>query len=324
MGERKKFKAKLSSTRLDLQGEQFTKEELERIVKETNEEDIVSMLFNEHQTTLPPLGYGRAKSVEIAEDGEYELIAEGEMFDKEDYICLQESNIHLPVAGEEKKYIFPVPASIQISYNPFAISSSEIKPLIDNLGKIAPTAENLVAQKSQIPQEVIWFMLLAVTGGFLQKMGEGIADETVKITHAFLEKCRQTLINYFQTRNHKNPDVIFQIPFQEQMIVIEGAVISPNEKILCEAFDRLPELFALAAFILESNKKGYFRNIKLIFNPKSDQWEVNYLMTKKLERIILGPRYFDKSHPLFCQFDQVVEDAINKKGISISLGGYRQ
>lgn len=93
MKTRQRFTASFLSTRTDLHGEQFTKEYLAKMLANYQEFGEPSMMDLDHQTTLPPIGYMRATRIQKADDGEYELIGEGENFNDEDYIKYDDSEI---------------------------------------------------------------------------------------------------------------------------------------------------------------------------------------------------------------------------------------
>lgn len=96
----------------------------------------------------------------------------------------------------------------------------------------------------------------------------------------------------------EKPDVIFSVPIPDSLTLVEGAVEEADKSALDMAWRKLPDLYAIASHIISRNQKDYFAEMKFLYNPSIDNWDINYFTTRKTHKIILGPRYYDPSHPL--------------------------
>ncbi len=143
MKKRQQFVTTMATTHVDLHGERFAKELLEEFASEKQ----TIWLSWDHQTTLPPLGIAKATSVRLRDDGEYELVGEGEIFDDEDYEELVNSNIVLPDPQviNSAEYI-PI-SFLEVAYDQVNFSPNEIRPLIEWLNEIILDQQKIVVRK---------------------------------------------------------------------------------------------------------------------------------------------------------------------------------
>lgn len=159
--------------------------------------DKVQLSWN-HQTSLPPLGIARATQVKLRDDGEYELVGEGVLFGDEDYEELRNSKIDLPDQQEieSAKYI-PI-SFLEVAYDRVNFSPNEIRPLIESLNEVIPTNEKIVVRKSELPVAVIWVLIGGISGGFLSRLGEVLADKTISAGHSLLQSIKARFLSVFR------------------------------------------------------------------------------------------------------------------------------
>jgi hypothetical protein len=149
---------------------------------------------------------------------------------------------------------------------------------------------------------VLWVFLSFAFGGiaqgFFARIGELIADHTIASAPK-LKLLGSKLSELMHNQQPENRgDIIFGIPLLNSKTVVEAAIESVNETSVEIALGKLSEVYAEASRLIAANREDYFDQIKYIFNPRENVWEVNYLIIKSNREIILGPRYYDANHPL--------------------------
>ena len=271
---------------------------------------------------MPPLGVARATSVRLRGDGEYELIGEGELFGDEDYEELSKSKIALPDQQEidSAKYI-PI-SFLEVAYDQVNFSPDEIRPLIESLNEVIPTDEKIVVRKSEIPVAVIWILIGGISGGFISRLGEVLADKTISAGHSLLHAIKDRFLLLLKQRTNRKTDVVFGIPLANSETLVEAAVEDANQETIAEVWESLPKLYAIVTRIIKSNPKDFFQEAKFLYNPVTRSWEINYLAIRKTRRIILGPRYYDQTHPLWHRWEENKDKATGKSYVSLSLTTY--
>lgn len=323
-----KFSGIASTTHRDRHGDQVSKEFLEDQVKIFKEQLQPVWGYCKHLTSLPPSNIVTDQAVELRDDGEYQLVVHGEMYDLEDFENLLQTDIIVPeVTGEDViEIIQRLKTSdldeLQIQYDPKNFNPSEVEPIIDSINDLIPTKSEFYIRKAEIPPPVI-FVLLAYATGFIARFGEVTADRVLKqassVSSEFKKRFAQLIT---KTNDSQKPDVIFGIPIQNPDVIIEGAVEEAEINVLNKAWEKLPNLYCLAEKIIKRNRRDYFAQLKFLFNPVTEIWEINYILTRKSNRVILGPRYSDFSHPLYKRWSTERHNFIvdDKKEWGMSLG----
>lgn len=174
------------------------------------------------------------------------------------------------------------------------------------------TESDLYIRKSEIPQVVIW-VFIAFAGGFIARFGELAADKAIHSTKEFYKKLNDRFSKFLQI-NPAKPDVIFGIEIPDSSVAVEGALEQASKEILEIVWQKLPEIYAIATHLIRQNPKGYFSQIKFLFNPQSKKWEINYLTLRKSGRIIQGPRYYEPNHPLRERWEREIERIVKESG----------
>ncbi len=301
-----KLRGIMSTTHIDRHNERFDKEGLESAAQHINMQDEVMWVNWNHQTTLPPIGMIDKTWVAQLEDGEYGLYFEATLFSEGNNLIVTEDEeiIKQDIDLLDLKF-----ESLGLSHDPRNFTDEDINLTLEKLGEGLPVEHRLSIRKSEVPQSVIWVIAAFIGGGiaagFLNRVGEVIADKTIDASKPLLTnigKNLSTLIN--KTIPKDKPDFIFLIQTPEVSEHIEGALETPTSEILIEACNKLPELYAYALKLIGQNKPGYFQDLKFLFNPISHKWEINFLTIKQSHKIVLGRRYFIPDHPLRYRYEQ--------------------
>lgn len=316
----------MATTHIDRHGERFAKEALEQMVEQFRESERPMWSYWNHMTTLPPIGVAIKEEVELREDGEYQLVAEIELLEEGDIEILPQSNTKgLDCAPEELEDILediePASGYLEISYDPHNFEVNEVKPILQSLDALVETRAHLYVRKAELPPAVLW-VLVAFAGGFIARLGELTADKTLELYRQLSEPFKSLLK---KAKPKPTADIIFSIPIPGSSTIVEGAIEDAYATNLEEIWPRLPTLYAVAVSIIQRNNKDYFSEIKFLYNPANSKWEINYLTIRKTHKVILGPRYYDPSHPLRKRWDEerkTQKQAISSgEGLAASVGG---
>ena len=322
--EKRKASGVLATTHLDRHGERFTKEDLEQIAKEETLSDHPIWLNWNHQTTLPPIGVFTHHRVQARQDGEYELVTDIEMLGDEDYEELQNSSIQ--VVDDRAVAILrtlepATPSYLEISYDTLNFAPVAVRPVVKSLNEIVPTREEPTVRKAEIPEAVFWVLIGGIVSGFITRLGEVLADKALETGRSLLKQLGERFAKLLELDPANRPDVIFSIHMPDTSTIIEGAVEDADKTTLSEAWESILELCALAAHILEQNRRDYFAEVKFLFNPLSKKWEINYITTRETKRVILGPRYNDPTHPLHQRWTREHKEMKQSTDLGMSIAG---
>jgi hypothetical protein len=301
---RLKFRGIAATTHVDLHGDQFTKEALEKTVEEFYTKNEPVWGFWNHQVTLPPITVVTSQEVKEAGDGEYQLVVEGEFFEEKKFELLEESGLVFTVLTEDvlegSPDLPPILAHeyLEIIFDPRNFRQNDAKKIITSINEVVETKSDLIVRKAEIPQPIL-YVLVAFAGGFIARYGEMVADKSKELAKELLWNISNRFNEFLSITKTQDPiDVVFGIPISNSDIVVEGCVEGATNKLLSYAWAKLPELSALGQEILIKNRSQYFRHLNFLLNPETLGWEVNYLTIRESNRIILGPRYSDPTHPL--------------------------
>lgn len=311
MNEKRRIQGVMATTHVDLHGERLTKEALEQMADESLSEYPLWMNWN-HQTTLPPIGVITSQTVEPTEDGEYQLIVEGEMLDDEDNVPLPLSDIGgLDITWDKVAEILKStqPSStghLEISYDIRNFESESVKPIIQSLNEIVPATEHIRVRKAEVPPAVIW-VLVVFAGGFVARFGEVAADKSMEVAKKFYDDLTTRFSRFLRVKPEEKTDIIFGIPIPDSLTLVDGALEDAEKTTLDSAWRKLPDLYAIASYIISQNQKDYFAEMKFLYNPSTSTWDINFFTIRKTRKVILGPRYYDPLHPLRKRWESELE-----------------
>lgn len=318
MNERTLIHGVSATTHMDLHGERLSREELEQLAQ--SETDHPQIMYWNHETTLPPIGIITDNWVEKREDGEYQLAFEGYYFGNEDVEPLPHSGIKgLDVTWEQIVDILNVdatssPGYLEVMYDPRNFDEKEVIPLIGEINKLVETSAGQYRRKAELPHPVIWLLVGFVgghiAGGFFSRLGEVAADKVLEAGEKFYEQLSENFVKLFEKAkpNNSQPDVIFNIPVSGSDTLIQGALENANTTHIRNVLKKLPEMYACAVHLIEQNSPNFFSEMKFLYNPEVQRWEINYLVTRKTNKIIWGPRYYDPQHPLRARYEKMLRE----------------
>ena len=196
-----------------------------------------------------------------------------------------------------------------------------MEALLSEISLIAPTRYKPHTRKAADPSPVIW-ILLVFASGYINRFGELTAEKTISSL-----KIVGTSVSKFigKHKNDKPADVIFALPIPDSVTIVEAAVENADRNgSIPAAISELPNVYYEAIRLIAANRKDYFEQIKYLFNPVTETWEINYLVTKKSKEIVLGPRYYEPDHPLHARYKAFQEGRPNLesgKYYGVSIGG---
>jgi hypothetical protein len=189
---------------------------------------------------------------------------------------------------------------LEISNDPRNFDPDEANPIIASIDELIPTKRRMYVRKSDIPNVVVW-ILVAFATGLVQRIGEVATDRMLESLHGKLSQRVSLLLS--KSKASERPDVIFSVTVPDSNAIIEGAVESASGQMLERVWPSLPELYCFALSLVRRNRKNLFSQLKFLFNPVTNKWEINYLLTKGTNRVILGPRYYERAHPLWQRWE---------------------
>jgi hypothetical protein len=324
---RNQFRGIASTTHIDRHNERLTKEFLEQQATMFKKSGQVMWGYWQHLTTLPPTLIVTDQEVEKRDDGEYQLVIKGERFEEIDFENLLKSDVVIPIVTKQDifKIIHETQSSdlesILIRYDPRNFDAAEISPIIASINELIPTQSDLYVRKAEIPQAVI-FILLSYATGFIARLGEITADKVLEKTSLFYKEFHNRFAELVKkSKTGKMPDVIIGIPIPNTELIIEGAIEEASIESLKKVWGKLPDLYCFAKWLVERNRQNYFSQLKFLFNPMTEKWEINYLVTRDTNRVILGPRYIESSHPLHKRWeDERHNYKVTNANLAMSIG----
>jgi hypothetical protein len=313
-----KYHGILATTHVDKHNECISKEALENMADQINSQGKIQWLTWNHQTTLPPIGYVDKAWVEQLEDGEYGLFFEATaLIDHKDLVIVKDIEISKDDLDRTQLEI----AGLQLSYDPRNFGAQEIEAVVDKLSSQYPIQHQLYVRKAEFPPSVLWLVVGFIAGGvatgFLNRIGEVVADKVMEVTGKKLKNIGEILASLEKkTLTKDRPDYVFIIPIEDSDVNVEGALECPDAPTLIQACEKLPELYIYAKKLLSQNREGYFSDLKFLFNPMTALWEINFLTIRSTHQVVLGKRYFIPDHPLHLRFEEQlreIKDIGNKR-----------
>jgi hypothetical protein len=309
MGERHTIRGIEATTHVDRHGERIAKEALEQMAQGDPQSDDVDWITWNHQTMLPPIGIVTRRWVEKRTDGEYQLAFEGQLLGSQDYVLLSRSSLQGLEVSQERlcRMVAAIEMSplghLDIVYDPRNFEDEAVELTVRELSELIDVRRAVYIRKATEAHSVIWIGVRFVGGliaaGFLTRLGEMAADRLLEHARPFYVEMNNRLAQLLsKAKTGDRSDVIFTLPDAVPGVQIEGAVEGAEPSTLSRVWAKLPELHALATHFVQANPPDHFSQMKFLYNPASERWEVNYLTLRKYHSVILGPRYYVASHPL--------------------------
>lgn len=326
--EDKQFEAIIATTHLDRHNERFTISALEGVAKDLGNPNKQTWMLWNHQSTLPPLGVLTGGRLEERSDGEHQVVATGIYFGSERKIPLAQSGLaeQIPSKAELEKLLASHDFSIsddgyiEVSVDRQNIDFGEAGQIIDEVNEQLPAKLSERGRKAEVPQEVIW-ILIAFAGGFVARLGEVTADGLLAFSELAIGKLTEKLSKLLKkSKPTGQPDVIFQVEIPNSDVLVEGALEYATEDVLETVWSKLPELYLLAENVIARNRPKHFAVLRYLFNPYSNEWEINYFLTRNSKRVILGKRYTDPNHPLrrrWVEQNELIQQAGYDRSVSV-------
>jgi hypothetical protein len=313
-----KYHGIMATTHVDKHNECLSKEALENMAEQINNREKIQWMNWNHQTTLPPIGFMDKAWVEQLEDGEYGLFFEATaLTDQKNLVIVKDLEIFKDDLDNADLAI----ADIQLAYDPRNFSTKDIQAVADKLSSQYPVEHHPYIRKAEFPPSVIWLVVGFIAGGvatgFLNRIGEIVADKVMEVTGQKLKNIGEILVPLEKmTLTKDRPDYIFIIPMKNSDVNVEGALECPDATTLIQACEKLPELYIYAKKLLLQNREGYFSDLKFLYNPLTNLWEINFLTIRDTHQVVLGKRYFVPEHPLRVRYEEQlreVKETGNKK-----------
>ncbi len=303
----------LASTRMDNHKHQLTLDDLQVMKNQIETDERNQLIYWEHHTTLIPIGKMTKLYIESAEDKmHYLLNYDGYLFVSADEESLNESLIFTSDDLQEKSDISQSLDQIFLAYDPMNFDEDTIYQFTRSLKDQVDIKVRHHLRKSDVAEVALWLFL----GGFFAKYGEATAEMTLATTRKVLKHLSSTLtklINSSKTESNFR-DLVIGIPLEQTNVIVEASIENPNEVDMNLALNRLPELNKLTLDLINNHRPNYFSIIRFIFNPLTQVWEVNYLVTRS-GRLIKGQRYNSPTHPLYPRYSLMLA-AMNQFKIS--------
>jgi hypothetical protein len=311
MADEPNMQGVFATTHVDRHGDRFTKEALEQMVEDFRSSNRPNWIYWNHETTLPPIGHLGDQQVELREDGEYQIVGDSTLFSgqwSEEAghdninglnITIQEiDNILAPIVLDKE-------GRLVVTYDTINYSSDSIRPIIESLNEVVPTEEQVMRRKAEIPHEVIW-VLVAFAGGIVARYGERAADIIAEKAIQFYKELNSRFVKILELKPDIHPDVIFSVPIPNTNTVVEAAIEEARKDDLEIAWRTLPQVYAIASHIIERCPPDHFADMKFLFNPQDNKWDINYFTVKATKKILLGPRYYQPDHPRYQRWERTI------------------
>jgi hypothetical protein len=290
----------IATTHIDCHNERLTKEALEGMAEQISRKTIPINV--EHNPLFPPIGKVVSASVKPTEDGEYALVATLEIFDEASFVNISDSILVMPPANAitipevtYKECLAPEELKIELKYDPRNYSEEEVKLFASSTAKPISVKDQQIGRKAFTPPSIIYLSLLTIplyffAKGFFTRLGERLADRTADELADTYKSFKTKLIKLLKSRTQTDTPILL-IDFQhpESDVQIEAAVQSENEIVAHNYLDKIQELYTFVGYFLRSNSSHKFKKIQFIFDPATQSWKVNYLITES-GQIILGDR----------------------------------
>jgi hypothetical protein len=291
----KKISSIIATTHLDAHNEIISREALEDSAESVNKGNK-PLLTIEHDVTIPPYGKMLTATVEKQDDGEYQLVAESEIFDDAEWSSLdnvklfrQESKTNSSSFVDE--YAGILPDGYEVMVGRINFQSSDIENTFFSEAKESTDLEftynDNILRKAAIPDPEIIIklaqslisLLLArdilkiVVDKTLDKVSDKVTDDFAK----FYEFVKTTILKYAKYAHPKNRPItyVFVVP-TEPRVELVAKTSKPNFVLDAITLEKIRDAIENAEHfekIIGATK------IQFLLNENGD-WEFNYLLTK--------------------------------------------
>lgn len=276
-----------ATTHIDRHNCRMSKEVLEKIAKDINENEYAIGVGIEHDSTVMPIGKVICGEIIDLADGEYALEIEQELF--EDYqVLTDESNMKWYIS-ESSDDIRPfadskpeVIKNMKIAVDPVNFSGSDFDDLLVFYKEECDLDTESLVRKSFIPEPEIIFTLIQGTLAIMigkktvEKIADNISADIVKI----YDLIKKAVIKTVKRLKSDNRPVTYIVKENDEYLM-ELVVVTEKPDILFEALsiDKISEVHTeIEKFINCFNFD--IAKLQCMYDVEKQKWEVNYVSTK--------------------------------------------
>jgi hypothetical protein len=281
----------LATTHIDLHFERFTKNALEQMNEIING-DAKPLVTYDHDMAIPPAGKILESRIELREDGEYQLVATQEFFERTQWVELEDGTRVFKQESETDRHPFSnkyeeVSDEYAVSFDFVNFESKEaVRSFIQEVEEQSGTEfeAGMHGRKSLIPDPEFIIQLSKVIAGYLlakkviDKVGDKVAELIAEDVAKFYSFARSVIFTAAKYSRPKGRPItyIFVAPGDPY---IEFVARSTNPDLVTDAvlLEKLEAALSKAAYL--HRKLGAVR-IQYLLNDKGE-WEFNYLLTDK-------------------------------------------
>jgi hypothetical protein len=284
-----------STTHIDRHNERMTLQALESMARQINSERK-PILTVEHDTTLPPIGKMLRAWIEPMEDGEFKLLIEQEIFEKEEHIILVDGSQGLMRESETDNSPFVrkaknIPETLILradlanfaSLNDYQAFLTEVKD-----ANLTSFVSEEMGRKSFIPDPELvitigkglltYFVAKKIIDTFGGKISDKLSDEVSNDIAEFYVWVKTVALKYTKYVVPKNRPMtyVFSIPITPH---IELAARSSDASEITAAImlDNLEEPLRQAQ---EYRDKLGAERVQFLLD-EDGEWKLNYMLTDK-------------------------------------------
>lgn len=285
----------LATTHVDRHSEKFSKEVLETMVEDINNDNRAILNTIEHDLTIPPYGKITRAELELREDGEYQVVAINEYFENIEWLKLDDgTKIFKQGSAKDRRPFrnrydeFDENYSIGVDWNNFE-PKSEYEKYFEDIRKDTDVdfSSGLFGRKSYIPDPEIIIGIAKIIGTYLvakkvfgkieDKVGD-IAAEEIEKFYQFIKSAIINGVKYLKPSNR--PITYFFVLSKEPLIEFVAKTNDADKLISALTIENIEETLNSVAELL--NKFGATR-IQYILDD--NEWKFNYLLTNEGEVI---------------------------------------
>lgn len=285
----------VATTHIDAHNERVTREALEKAAESVNS-GKKPLLLLDHDITIPPHGKMLSARVEKREDGEYQLVSEEEIFEKEVWLTLDDGTKLFREESESNNAAFTDrydgfrSEGYEVSVDSANFDTYESKDAFFDEVRSATNIEfthRAFGRKAAIPDpeiviklaEAVIAYLLAkdvvkkVADKVLDKIGDAIADDVAK----FYEFTKTLIVKYAQyVRPRGRPVTYLFVITRQPRIEFVARTSNPDLVLAAIMIEKLKVAISNAEYL---EKVLGATHIQYLLN-ENGEWEFNYLLTK--------------------------------------------
>lgn len=277
-----------ATSHLDLHNCRLSKEMLEELVNNINNEKYAIRMGIEHDSSIMPIGKILSGKMLELEDGEYAVEIEQEIFEKLGthtdslnkiwYITGSYSDTR-PFADAQIEKV----DNIKVSIDPINFSQMGYEKLWNFYEQECQIDVECSMRKAVIPIPEIVITLMSGTFAVMvgkkiaEKMSEQVAEDVVKI----YDLIKKVVIETLKYIKKDNRPVTYLVRESGESFLLELAVITEKPECLFEA------LSSEKICQIENEIDDFIKNfdveidkIQCLYDKESGKWEINYVSTK--------------------------------------------